>query len=950
MAGHAPETIALPFVECGKVFCYKRRTSEYVVLDNSGQAISDALMNPYSSWVGQYGAEHNLLFSVQPPGFGNFTTALVEADQYIRAKDQFLFIQLQQRCELEYLPVSEFPKDAVNRPYTQAHFTLIPGSMLRDFIKQKKAIYHAILSGDGPIPRLKDYWSPDRYGKQLLPQRLPRELKVQSLEEAPANKQVVQGLSNLIFNFLREKKTAPANNYNLPNNLVVVYPGLNIKERLAIMQEVQYLLLPSIGIFSFSLDYAMGIYSTVYFSDRPADRNYLSRPFTVTSDQVFHAAQDPNGYYCLAMKFGVERLDHPVVRHFLSQPMPLKDAFAISDVLLSESVSDNSNFANIVMSNLSSIGLAYLDQVLSICGRSDNSLEEMVRLAPRAFQSRNEKLQFYRKVLNTVFSGLGNSPQRLLNTYLLIRRIDPEFGEIQQVLRDRVKNFQSAAFNPEAIDHMPGLPYELLERSKDESLTFSDGVDVLNFMLSKPSENLIVTIDRLYKNGKWTEKLNSALVASLADPDTFWSDESLGALFTRTPVRVPGLIHHKLNMIFEKPASISDLLRFSPEFLAEELIKVFNPISSSSENVFSIVKEKNWSELRKVALKACVGVTDQSFEFTYFWLNQLKDARKDVFLTDLGKIINQYGLTNTPIFPKDTRKKVIFDFLRNNLGPYSGSLKTVCDNLGVQRYYPEVVSLWLSLERHIPTSDMVQLVNELPKTNELLAEIIKRLPANRLKDMFTDLPETTADNWLRGTSMPVLRRLYENPTGQDTLYLSLLSLNSLSAEFLVDKLTNEWGVWKGIGNWTAYRKKLEDAVHHLSDNSRELCPVKKLKDLVDNFDCPPGMEKEHAERLGQLSMLFCELDRVQSLPNAVSITNLIEYATGKIGSVKDTAKAVLISLPHQFNHESFVDQLPPLVLYAYAALLDQFSLPQASFQELIKACDSVYPAELSQIE
>lgn len=950
MSGRMSEAITLPFVECGKVFCYKRRTSEYVVLDNSGQAISDALMSLYSSLVGQYGAEHNLFFSVQPPGFGNFSTALIEADQYVRAKDQFLFIQLQQRRELEYLPLSEFPNDAVNRLYTQAHFTVIPGSMLRDFIKQKKAIYHAILSGNGSTPHLKDYWAPDKFGKQVLPQRLPRELQVQPLEESPATKQIVQGLSNIVFNFLREKKTAPANNYNLPNNLVVVYPGLNIKERLAIMQEVQYLLLPSIGIFSFSLDYAMGIYSTVYFSDRPADGNYLSRPFTAASDQVLQAAQDPNGYYNLAIKFGIDRLDNPIVRHFLSQPMPLKDAFAISDALLNATVPGNSNFANIVMSNLPSIDPAYLDQLLSISGTTDTTLEEMIRYAPRAFQSRIEKFQFYRKVLNTVFSGSGNSPFRLFNTYLLIRRVDPEFVEIQQALRELVKNFQSEAFKPETLEHMAGLPYELLERSIEENLTFADGVDVLNFILSKPSEHLIQTIDRLYKNGKWTDKLNTALVATIADPDTFWNEESLGALFSRTPVKIPGLIQHKLNTIFEKPASISRLLSFRPEFLAEELTKIFSSISTSSENVFSIVKEKNWRELRKVALKACVGVTDPSFDFTCFWLSQLKDARKDIFLTDLGIILNQYSLGATPIFPKDTKKKVIYDFLRNNMGAYSGSLKSVCENLGVQGYYLEIVGLWLSLGRQTPIADIVELVNELPNSNEKLAELIKRLPENRFIEAYGDLSDEIAELWLQGTSRQALRAPYTSSTGQDLLYLSLLGLKRPSAAFLVDKLTNELGIWKGTNDWASYRKNLNLAIDQLSGNSRELCPVKKLRDLIDHFDCPQGMEREHAVRLGNLAMLFCELDRLKRLPNEVEITHLIDYATSNVESVKETAKTVLIALPKKFDHVSFRKELRPLVLYAYAAILDQLSVPQESFQELTRACEDAYPAELSQIE
>ncbi len=716
------------------------------------------------------------------------------------------------------------------------------------------------------------------------------------------------------------------------------------------MQEVQYLLLPSIGMFSFSLDYAMGIYSTVYFSDRPADRNYLSNPFTVTSDHVLQAAQDPNGYYSLATRLGVDRMDSPILRYFVSRPMPITDAFPISDVLLSGTDTGYSNFASAVMSNLHLIEAAYLDQLLSICGKSDNTLEEMIRFAPRAFQSRNDKFQFYRKVLNTVFSGPGNSPHRLFNTYLLIRRVDPEFVEIQQALRDLVKNFQSAAFNPEAIEQMPGLPYELLERSSDENLTFADGVDVLNFILSKPSEHLIQTIDRLYKNGKWTDKLNTALVATIADPDTFWNEESLGALFTRTPVKIPGLIQHKLNTIFEKPASKSRLLSFRPEFLAEELTKVFSSTSTSSEKVFTIVKEKNWGELRKIALKACVGITEQSFDFTCFWLDQLKDAREDIFLTDLGTILNQYVLGNTPIFPKDTKKKIIYDFLRNNMGPYSGSLKSVCNNLGFQMYYLKIVRLWLSIGRQTPTADIVELVNELPKSNELLAELLKRLPANRLKDTYNDLPEETANLWLRETNKPVLRSIYESPTGQDALYLSLLSLHGLSAEFLVDKLTNEPAIWKGINDWTGYRKKLENGIQHLSDNSRELCPVKKLRDLIDHFDCPQGMEREHAVRLGKLAMLFCELDRLKRLPNEVEITHLIDYATSNVESVKETAKTVLIALPKKFDHVSFRKELRPLVLYAYAAILDQLSVPQESFQELTRACEDAYPAELSQIE
>lgn len=331
------DNLKLDYVECGKLFYFQRNTSDFVLLDTSDRELGSIVNREiYQPNIANYAARYNLRFSNKPNQFGNFSVILQPSRALI---DELLFIQVQQRTELDYLymqPGVDPRTDLPNRPYTQAHITIIPKKFLTVCLQNDIALYDAILfrklNGFG----LKDYGVLNQNGLEVHPQVLPRPLNPKSFVLKPQDLPIVKGITNILFDiFLQLVLSKSKSGMTLPN-IVFFTPELKMDQRIAIMQAVQKQLLPIFGILTFALDYAIPPESQIYFCEQLPDKAFpINTQYILTNDKILSAAEDPNGYYQTSEREGSSRISDPLAVSFILKGIPVNDALVLAEVLKS---------------------------------------------------------------------------------------------------------------------------------------------------------------------------------------------------------------------------------------------------------------------------------------------------------------------------------------------------------------------------------------------------------------------------------------------------------------------------------------------------------------------------------------------------------------------------------------------------------------------------------------
>ena len=206
------------YVEYGKQFI-ESGTLDFSVLDFSDQEMAKTAQKFCET----------LHFPSQTPfskEVGNVAVALLEY------KDGFLFTQIQRRRE------DEFPPNmGMGRGFNQIRFTFLLKHELEELYKRRQGIYSGLLYGESGKVKLKDYFLPG--------QQKDWKVNFDTITSSSVSSDLVKFIVNSVL----------SSRDNNSRNTTAIIKGLDLRQKILLVQAAQYLLLPHIGIMTFSTDY-----------------------------------------------------------------------------------------------------------------------------------------------------------------------------------------------------------------------------------------------------------------------------------------------------------------------------------------------------------------------------------------------------------------------------------------------------------------------------------------------------------------------------------------------------------------------------------------------------------------------------------------------------------------------------------------------------------------------
>lgn len=255
---HVP--LSARYVDYGKVFVPNG------ALDFSTLAYSDTEVASYGPQLFNRG----LVFpegSVFASQIGRVSAAL------LMFEGGYLFALVQRRREGE---LSSDPR--TDRPFNQVRFVILTREMIEGAFASRAALYTGLARGAyDPQARvwLKDYSNPG--AQQLWSPALER------LDPAAPNVEAIRFVANaLVSASQRHTSLGGTGPTSTPQPICVPLPGQDLLEKLQLIEAVQYLVFPRLGIISWALDYVSIQNVHLRLFDLPADA-----PAPVPPERVF---------------------------------------------------------------------------------------------------------------------------------------------------------------------------------------------------------------------------------------------------------------------------------------------------------------------------------------------------------------------------------------------------------------------------------------------------------------------------------------------------------------------------------------------------------------------------------------------------------------------------------------------------------------------------------------
>lgn len=268
-----------PFVEYGKIFLPEiGRATDFNPLDYSHEYLLGKL-NYLRSLVFSPSSETTFKKHV-----GNVSLALLKfLDPAEGNLERFVFVQMQSRRESE---LSETPQQ--HRPFYQIRFSYLKPEDIFTQLRMGCGLYHELVYDQRkyeafdphpdalrPMPlRLKNYI---REGQKRV---IPNEPVVETLISiATLTDPVVRWLTNTLVNVSQNRSISASHCFIVPLDILVPQHGRVqlddnlenrcIQRRIEILQAVQYLVMPYLGILSFALDYITDQKVNLYLMTSP---------------------------------------------------------------------------------------------------------------------------------------------------------------------------------------------------------------------------------------------------------------------------------------------------------------------------------------------------------------------------------------------------------------------------------------------------------------------------------------------------------------------------------------------------------------------------------------------------------------------------------------------------------------------------------------------------------
>lgn len=913
------DNLKLDYVECGKLFYFQRNTSDFVLLDTSDRELGLIVNREiYQPNIANYAARYNLRFSNKPNQFGNFSVILQPSRAFI---DELLFIQVQQRTELDYLymqPNVEPRTDLPNRPYTQAHITIIPRKLLTVCLQNDIALYDAILFRKSNGFSLKDYGVLNPNGQEVRPQVLPRPLSLKPFILKQQDLPIVKGITNILYNTFMQLILSKIKSGMILPSIVFFTPELKMNQRLAIMQAVQKQLLPIFGILTFALDYAIPPESQIYFCEHLPDKVFpITKQHIFTTDKIISAAEDPKGYFQTAVREGLSRLSDPVAVSFFRKGIAVDDALVISDTLKSEVASNDKLVFEVFLRNLDKLESKHKEKLVRIFTKSSNQLMSFVNQIPKYNLQRVERLELYKSALMEPLRKQSSEGLDLfLDVYLLILRQKDDIVEFRSYLQQLINTQPSFILTRIKSDDQTELISELLELCCQYPTNLSNESNFLLAIFSQPTSSLFLAIDKFYRTGNWNNAFQQTLTYALANVDTQWTDDDVNKLENITPIRINNLKRIRFSFFLNSEKKIAEYKNLPNAKKAETLLKKIDSALGQEKNIFQVIDKDQHQKAREVALIACNTASLENFKFVKYWLGHIgwSGALNDKEFWHDYEIICNNCVASQPQLLDNQDDRDLYDLLKGRINHKSGSIEKVCTSNNIQNRYLVILAGMLTNKQEIPIHDVKWIINNLPDTNNYAVEVIHLAnDSPKFMESVKTLDEKYCRKWLDVTFQNNLRNMYIENNARDLLHETLFRIDLASNEYLLDLLTKDSGMKAGVVNWSSYVLKTQKLIDSRLKNdaiNTFLEIVRDSKDIGFNV-------WEYVKKIRKVVELLEKDFRTDELPELAVLSDLMEFSDSFPANLKFTESftKALIRIAEKTSDQDLVNKYHPLLLY-----------------------------------
>ncbi|MDD4043656.1 MAG: hypothetical protein PHS75_08515 [Anaerolineaceae bacterium] len=943
MPNQIGKQLSLDYVECGKLFNYKQKSSEFVPLDRSDNSLANKVFyDIYLPNIGNYAPKNTLRFSSTPGEFGNYSVILQTSRAF---PNDLLFIQVQQRTELDYLlrqPGESAPSNLPNRPYTQAHITLIPIRTLLECLQDEIALYESLLfQRDGKLA-LKDYGIFEANGRSVMPAVLPRTVTAHRLTLEGQDLAIAKGITNLLYQTWLTTDI-------LPPPIVIIAPGLKLELRLAIIQDIQLRLLPILGILTFALDYAIPPESQIYFCEQVPDPMFpLGKSITYMLDDILAVNENQQGFYQATLREGIPRLTNPLAIQYLRKRLPVDDAIVLVDALNSGVVRDDRKLIDSYLRNLNNIESEHTKKLLAVLTQDRTQLLNFLHQIPTYPIQPDDRRTLYQYALLELLKKLPEGTELFLEAYTTVRKQESNSTQFQPYLQYLLET------QPKTLDIILNkgqteIIYDLL----DLSSILKVDEDIRARILRQPTQALTEAISQLHKNGKWDENLQRALVSAVADTTTQWNDRDCEDLFTSTPVKIPDLQLQRLVHFLNSENSMAKFSRL-PE--ANKAVNLRSKISFAGElkaDLFQLIPKSQNVKLRNLSLSVCNSNSMENFIFTKEWLELIgktSEISDSEFFADF-KVICQNFKTSQPLSLSNPEERALYELLKGRIDPDNGSIEEVFSRNGITQRLVIVLEGMLADKQSIPVKDIEWIISHLPGTEPLALKVISLADESpNFMKILLNLNEASSIQWLS--------KQYESGCQSEVgkqsvnrLHSILFRIQSASDQYLLDLLTINKCMFVDISNWGAYVKKVERLLSCRPAENRSRPVLAKFQEIVNST---PGLEytpMQQADYIRELSQLATPTMRPTILPGLsissvlIKIAELLPndspFATSYTSFLFDLASNVPVETLKSWNE---------YLLYCCWDYLRSHSPGISEANNLYRACESVFPKGLANLE
>jgi len=802
---------AFIFAEFGKIFNWQGSTSDFENLDASSQNAWNVLKPIYFREFANRPQTRQLpSFFTDPPGYGRFSVTLIENIRKDGGlTGDYVFVQLQTRKEQEWhldvlrqalktfqpkssdvVNLQPSTNDRIridfikaldtsfgfnhdeqflwqflletytehswvydilnkipNRPFNQAHLTILAPGTIKKMMIDNYNLYTGLLAGGhSGATRLKDYWLSDEKGIAVRPAISDRELTFVEDGEQDINTDQLEGLTNLLvdwFNPLIKKRERS-------QKIILILSGIDFHHRLKLFQAAQRRIINTVGVITFSLDFITTL-ADFYIVDTAPPHGYFEKQVLIYENELHNYKNNPRSFYKAFNVIDKGQRGDPNINKLLLQGIGVDDVLMINAVLRDTHKYRSQDLARLLLENIRNLGneKEIVNTLLNKTLQSEESRLAIFELADK-YLPKEHLPSFFHKILENTGVGSERFPQEFFTLYA---KLDEEMrgtAQIRTLFLGAVKAMPSQYLSELTSGCRQVIFYDLLKYSRAVPLSFFD-MPVKEALFSQLYEELNQAINALRKKNLWEQAFTGELAYHILKNPAVWNEYRINTIVEKLNIDLINFFCEGLKFFLQANEALAFIKSLDLAGRNQLMNDIFNRIAEHLPSVWERLPGDLKEKFREHMLSS-----HQRSDLHLRWIIKLITLAPDDFLADYPKMIELFSEATLPADANPQEEAALL-LLRGAAD--DNSVYTACKILSIPEKYLAIISAMLDKNLPISKLDIENLIDRLPDSHPSLVKLIRKINFGNYSVLIKNLSVNYALRWLTATSNS-LRKYY----------------------------------------------------------------------------------------------------------------------------------------------------------------------------------------------